>query len=131
MVDSLVRQLNVHKTMDSTRLDLLNDLAWSYRTIDPAKGLRTADEAIQLARQLKQLPRMASALNAKAWNYNSLGNGPHKCVGQHLARLELRIMLEEWSRRMPVVRLDPAKPPPTSHSGPVIGMNHLHLVWDN
>lgn len=73
MVDSLVKQLNAHMTADSVRLDLLNDLAWSYRTIDPAKGLRTADEAIRLARQLGQLPGMASALNAKSWNYNSLG----------------------------------------------------------
>jgi len=62
--------------------------------------------------------------------HNSLGNGPHKCVGQHLGRMELRIMLEEWSRRMPIVRLDPGKPAPRSHAGPVIGMSHLHLCWD-
>lgn len=64
-------------------------------------------------------------------HHNSLGNGPHKCVGQHLARLEMRVLLEEWSRRMPIVKLDPAKPAPTSRAGSVIGMNHLHLVWTN
>ena len=63
-------------------------------------------------------------------HYNSLGNGPHKCVGQHLARMELRTMLEEWSRRMPIVRLDPAKPAPLSYPGGVIGVHHLHLAWD-
>ena len=63
-------------------------------------------------------------------HYNSLGNGPHKCVGQHLGRMELRVMLEEWSRRMPIVRIDPGKPAPRSHVGGVIGMDHLHLVWD-
>lgn len=62
--------------------------------------------------------------------HNSLGNGPHKCVGQHLGRMELRIFLEEWSRRMPVTRLDPDKPAPASHTGPVIGMDHLYLAWD-
>lgn len=64
-------------------------------------------------------------------HHNSMGNGPHKCVGQHLARMELRVMLEEWSRRMPVVRLDPQAPDPRSHAGAVIGMEHLHLEWDD
>jgi cytochrome P450 len=63
-------------------------------------------------------------------HYNSFGNGPHICVGAPLARMELRVMLEEWSRRMPIARLDPGKPPPASHAGPVNGMTHLHLVWD-
>jgi len=64
-------------------------------------------------------------------HHNSMGNGPHKCVGQHLARLEMRVLLEEWSRRMPVVRIDPQAPAPASRAGSVIGMNQLHLVWDN
>ena len=65
-----------------------------------------------------------------AVHHNSMGNGPHKCVGQHLARMEMRLLLEEWSRRMPIVRLDPEAPPPRSYAGAVIGMDRLHLVWD-
>lgn len=61
--------------------------------------------------------------------HNSMGNGPHKCVGQHLARMEMRIFLEEWSRRMPIVSLDPEAPPPSSYPGGVIGMKRLHLRW--
>ena len=62
--------------------------------------------------------------------YNSLGNGPHKCIGQHLARLELRLFLEEWEKRMPIVRFDSSRPSPRSHAGGVIGVDHLHLAWD-
>lgn len=62
--------------------------------------------------------------------YNTLGNGAHKCVGQHVGRMELRVMLEEWSRRMPNVRIDPDKPAPRSQPGPVTGVEHLHLAWD-
>ncbi|MBV1687857.1 cytochrome P450 [Novosphingobium sp. G106] len=64
-----------------------------------------------------------------AVHHNSMGNGPHKCVGQHLARMEMRLLLEEWSRRMPIVRLDPDAPAPLSRAGSVIGMEHLHLSW--
>ncbi len=60
---------------------------------------------------------------------DTFGNGVHRCVGEHLARLEMRIFLEEWTRRIPEFRIDPARPP-VSYSGVVIGMSRLDLRWD-
>ncbi|MBB5403794.1 hypothetical protein OKW50_007288 [Paraburkholderia youngii] len=45
-----------------------------------------------------------------------------------LARSEVAIMVEEWTRAIPEVRLDPAKKAVAS-SGLVNGMLELHLVW--
>ena len=36
--------------------------------------------------------------------------GPHLCVGHFLARLELRVLLEEWLRAVPSFELDSTKP---------------------
>jgi cytochrome P450 len=35
----------------------------------------------------------------------AFGSGIHRCAGSNLARMELRIALEEWLRRIPEFRL--------------------------
>jgi cytochrome P450 len=55
--------------------------------------------------------------------------GPHRCVGSHLARLELQIFFEELLARLPPFRLDPEKPA-AFHGGLVIGVDSLDLAWE-
>jgi cytochrome P450 len=40
----------------------------------------------------------------------AFAHGPHVCLGVHLARLEARVAVRELLRRLPQLRLDPARP---------------------
>lgn len=59
----------------------------------------------------------------------SFNAGPHRCVGSHLARLELKIFYEEWFRRMPTVRHDPQRRS-GYRAGLVFALTKLPIVWD-
>jgi cytochrome P450 len=62
----------------------------------------------------------------------AFGAGPHRCVGSHLARRELRIAFEEWHKHIPNYELAPGTSPedlPENCSG-VMSFHTLPLVWD-
>jgi cytochrome P450 len=56
----------------------------------------------------------------------AFGLGPHRCLGSHLARLEMRIALDEWHARIPDYRLDGDV---GSYAGSVMGVSTLPLRW--
>jgi len=55
--------------------------------------------------------------------------GIHRCLGSHLARIELQTLYEQMLARLPPFRLDPDHPP-KFHGGHVIGVDTLCLLWD-
>lgn len=59
----------------------------------------------------------------------TFGYGSHQCMGKNLARMELQIFLEEFTRRLPHMRLAEqtfSYVPNTSFRGP----EHLWVTWD-
>ena len=58
----------------------------------------------------------------------AFGVGPHRCLGTHLARLELRVALQEWHRRIPDYRV-PDGATPMEHASLVLGLDTLPLTW--
>jgi cytochrome P450 len=62
-------------------------------------------------------------------NHIAFGSGPHRCLGSHLARRELRVALEEWHRVIPDYRLTEGVEV-TEHGGGLYGIDRLELSWD-
>lgn len=63
-------------------------------------------------------------------DHAAFGAGPHRCIGAGLARMEMRLFLNHWLRRIPEFRIKPGEKPVTS-SGSVNGMLYLPLCWEN
>ncbi|WP_419825760.1 cytochrome P450 [Sphingomonas sp.] len=56
------------------------------------------------------------------------GMGVHLCAGHHLARLELKILAEEWVKAIPSFRIAPDHRA-VFRMGPVMALRDLPLTW--
>lgn len=58
----------------------------------------------------------------------AFGAGPHRCLGMHLARLELAVVLREWHARIPEYRVKPGTN--LIERGGQLTLRALPLEWD-
>ncbi|EIV96202.1 cytochrome P450 [Frankia sp. QA3] len=59
----------------------------------------------------------------------SFGAGVHRCLGSHLARLEMRLVFEEWHRLIPDYDLAPGASPQVKWPRGTLGLDVLPLVF--
>jgi cytochrome P450 len=59
----------------------------------------------------------------------AFGGGIHRCLGSHLARVELRTVLREWHRRIPEYEIEPGENV-YWNAAMLRGIEHLPLVWE-
>jgi cytochrome P450 len=57
------------------------------------------------------------------------GAGPHRCLGSHLARVELGVLYEQMLARLPTFRLDPDQPV-VFRAGNILAIESMPLRWD-
>jgi cytochrome P450 len=67
-------------------------------------------------------------LDRKENRHAAFGLGIHRCVGSNLARMEMTVALEEWLKRIPDFRLDPAGKV-TWSEGTVRGPRQLPMLF--
>ncbi len=63
-------------------------------------------------------------------NHVAFGYGPHICIGQHLARLEMVNAMNALLNRLPKLRADPDKPAPVVSGLSLRGPEHLYVRFD-
>jgi cytochrome P450 len=55
----------------------------------------------------------------------AFGTGPHQCLGMHLARLELRVMFEQFLQRVDMDKIETAAPPERVYAIATGGYKHF------
>jgi cytochrome P450 len=67
-------------------------------------------------------------IDRKENRHAAFGLGIHRCVGSNLARMEMTVAIEEWLKRIPDFRLDPAGQV-TWSEGTVRGPRQLPILF--
>ncbi|MFK7953759.1 MAG: tetratricopeptide repeat protein [Ekhidna sp.] len=75
-IDSLVSQIEANKSLDSIRVRLMNELAYTYRSTNPDSSIAIANRALDLANTLKIAYEKAWALNGLSSAYWMKANYP-------------------------------------------------------
>jgi cytochrome P450 len=68
-------------------------------------------------------------IHRKAPPHLAFGYGAHKCLGQHLARLELEAALSVLFKALPDIRLCDAGPVKLRHEVPMLAVEEMRVGW--
>ena len=68
-------------------------------------------------------------MDKKVHRHWGFGGGPHRCLGSHLARIELTLIVNEWLRRVPDFEVEPSFTPQIVFPANTFALDRLPLVF--
>jgi cytochrome P450 len=68
-------------------------------------------------------------MDGKVHRHWGFGGGPHRCIGSHLARIQLTAVLAEWLRQIPDFELPPGYVPEVKFPSTYFALMTLPLSW--
>ncbi|MCV7088635.1 cytochrome P450 [Mycobacterium interjectum] len=68
-------------------------------------------------------------LDGKVHRHWGFGGGPHRCLGSHLARIELTIVVAEWLRQIPDFEVPADYKPEIKFPSKTFALKELPLHW--
>ena len=66
-------------------------------------------------------------MDGKVHRHWGFGGGPHRCLGSHLARMELTLIVDEWLRRIPDFSVEPGYEPEVVFPSNTFSLRRLPL----
>ena len=124
--DAIDEMLRVFASVNGSRL-LTRDL--EFAGVQMKKGDRVYFATIAANRDAEEFDDPSTVdFHRSANRHLTFAAGPHRCIGSHLARRELKIAIEEWLKRIPDFAIKPGSVMP-AHAGGVWGIENLPLYW--
>jgi cytochrome P450 len=68
-------------------------------------------------------------MDGKVHRHWGFGGGPHRCIGSHLARIELTVIVDEWLKQIPDFELPPGYTPDIKFPSKTFALKSLPLSW--
>lgn len=68
-------------------------------------------------------------MDGKVHRHWGFGGGPHRCLGSHLARIELTVIVAEWLKQLPDFELAPDYSPEIAFPSKTFALKSLPLRW--
>ncbi len=69
-------------------------------------------------------------MDGKVHRHWGFGGGPHRCIGSHLARIQLTIVVGEWLKQIPDFELPAGYVPEIKYPSKSFALKSLPLSWE-